>query len=130
MVIDTSALIAVLLDEPEAERIVRAMSADATLLVSAFTVLEACTVLETRKGDVGAMSLDLFLQRGRIQQVPFSQRHGDAARAAWRKYGKGRHAAGLNLGDCVAYALARASDEPLLFKGKDFEKTDVVAVEY
>lgn len=130
MVVDTSALIAILLAEPEAERLAEAIAADRTRLVSAFTVLEAGAVIEARKGEAGGRELDLLLHRARIEQVPLSAEHAETARVAWRRYGRGRHGAGLNLGDCVAYALARHADEPLLFKGRDFTATDIDAVQY
>jgi len=130
VVVDASALIAILFQEPEAERIAIAMASDSMRLVSAFTVFEAGSVVDARRGETAGRELGLLLQRAHIEQVPFSAEHAELARAAWRKYGRGRHRAGLNLGDCVAYALARATGEPLLFKGKDFERTDIQAVEY
>lgn len=125
VVVDTSALIAILLDEAEAARLARAIAGDPTRLVSAFTVLEAGVVIEARKGEGAGRELDLLLHRARIDQVPLTTEQAEIARSAWRRYGRGRHNAGLNLGDCVAYALARETGEPLLFKGGDFSKTDV-----
>jgi ribonuclease VapC len=125
VVVDTSVLIAILLDEAEAERLAHAIAGDPNRLVSAFTVLEAGVVLEARKGEAAGRELDLLLHRARIDQVPFTAGQAESARLAWRRFGRGRHNAGLNLGDCVAYALARETGEPLLFKGSDFGKTDV-----
>ena len=130
MVIDTSALLAILFGEPEAERIARAIAADGRRLVSAFTLLEASVVVEARKGEAGGRELDLLLHRASVDVVPLQTEQAEAARRAWRQFGKGRHPAGLNLGDCCAYALARHAGEPLLFKGDDFARTDVQAVAY
>ncbi len=82
-------------------------------------------VLESRKRQAGGRELDLFLHHAKISVVPLTEEHFEIARQAWRKYGKGNHAAGLNLADCCAYALAKTSGEPLLFKGDDFRKTDI-----
>jgi uncharacterized protein with PIN domain len=77
----------------------------------------------------GGRELDLFVHRAAIEIVPSDAGQAELARVAWREYGKGRHAAGLNFGDCFAYALARASGEPLLFKGDDFTRTDIQAAD-
>ncbi len=130
MVIDTSALIAVLLGEAEAERLARAIAADPRRLMSAFTLLETSIVIEARKGEPGGRELDLLLHRAAVDVVPLIPEHGEAARQAWRRFGRGRHPAGLNLGDCCAYALAQHAGEPLLFKGDDFSQTDIAAVQY
>ncbi len=130
MVIDTSALVALLLDEPEAEALAAAIAADPKRLLSAFSALETAIVIEARKGEPGGRELDLLLQRLGAQFVGFDARQAELARKAWRRFGKGRHAAGLNIGDCCAYALAAASGEPLLFKGRDFGATDLPAVDY
>jgi ribonuclease VapC len=94
-------------------------------LVSAATVLETAMVIETRLGDSGGREFDLWLLKIGADVVPVDAGQADAARRAWRRYGKGRHAASLNFGDCFAYALAMTRNEPLLFKGGDFAKTDV-----
>lgn len=125
MVLDTSALVAVLLGEPEAETFARAIAAARTRLVSSVTLLETGIVVEARKGKAGARELDLLLQGAKIDAVPFTAEQASLARAAWRRYGMGRHPAGLNLGDCCSYALSKLSGEPLLFKGDDFGRTDV-----
>ncbi|MEM7192381.1 MAG: type II toxin-antitoxin system VapC family toxin [Pseudomonadota bacterium] len=78
-----------------------------------------------RKGEAGALELDNFILRGHFQTVPFDAEQSSIARLAFRRFGKGRHLAGLNFGDCAAYALASARGEPLLFKGEDFSKTDI-----
>ncbi len=123
--IDTSALVAILRGEPEAETFARAIDADPTRLLSAVSALEAAIVIEARKGPSGGRELDLLLHKAGIDIVPLLPEHVALAREAYTRFGKGRHAAGLNLGDCCAYALARYSGEPLLFKGEDFTRTDV-----
>ncbi|MGQ0735022.1 MAG: type II toxin-antitoxin system VapC family toxin [Acidobacteriota bacterium] len=125
MVLDTSALLALLLDEPEAEGFRVAVEEDATRLVSAATVLETAIVIETRKGDAGGRELDLLLHKAEVEVVAVDADQVTEARRAYRRFGKGRHPAGLNFGDVFAYALTRASGEPLLFKGDDFARTDV-----
>jgi ribonuclease VapC len=125
MVLDTSALLALLLDEPEAEDFRAAVEDDATRLVSAATLLETALVIEARKGEPGGRELDALVHKAEIVVVPVDAEHVSEARRAYRRFGKGRHAAGLNFGDLFAYALARASGEPLLFKGDDFARTDV-----
>ncbi|MGO9265636.1 MAG: type II toxin-antitoxin system VapC family toxin [Candidatus Binataceae bacterium] len=125
MVIDTSALIAILLDEPEAAAFAKAISADSRRLISAASALETAIVIEARRGPAGGRELDLLLHRARIEVVPFTASHYEIARAAWRRFGRGNHPARLNFGDCCAYALAQSSGEALLFKGDDFVLTDV-----
>jgi len=127
MVIDTSALIAILLGEPEAEPFAFAIAGDAKRLISAFTALETGIVVEAKKGDSGGRELDFLLHQARIEIVPLTAEQFEIARSAWRKYGKGRHLAGLNVGDCCSYALAKCAGEPLLFKGDDFRHTDIEA---
>jgi ribonuclease VapC len=128
MVLDTSALVALLLDEPEAESYRSAIEQDESRLVSAATLLETAIVIEAKKGEAGGRELDLLLHRAEIAVVPVDADHVVEARRAWRRFGRGRHAAGLNFGDIFAYALARASGEPLLFKGGDFSRTDIPRV--
>jgi ribonuclease VapC len=125
MVLDTSALLVLLLDEPEAEQFRTAVEDDETRLISAATLLETALVIESRKGEAGGRELDLLVHKAEMAVVPVEQTHVDEARRAYRRYGKGRHPAGLNFGDVFAYALARASGEPLLFKGDDFARTDI-----
>ena len=125
MVIDTSALVAIFLSEPERQSFLDNIIAAETRLVSAATVLEAGRVLETRRGESAGREFDLFVVRANLQIIPVDAEQADLARSAWRKYGKGRHPAGLNFGDCFSYALAKATGEPLLAKGTDFGLTDV-----
>ena len=125
MVLDTSALLALLLDEPEAEEFRAAVEEDTTRLVSAATLLETALVIEVRKGELGGRELDSLIDKAEVVVVPVDAEHVSEARRAYRRFGKGRHAAGLNFGDVFAYALARTSGEPLLFKGDDFAKTDI-----
>ncbi len=125
MVLDTSALLALLLDEPEAEAYRVALEDDETRLVSAATLLETAIVIEARKGEAGGRELDLLIHKADIAVVAVDAGHVAEARRAYRRFGRGRHAARLNFGDVFAYALARASGEALLFKGEDFSKTDI-----
>jgi ribonuclease VapC len=130
MIIDSSALVAILRNEPDAERMTRSIAGAATRVVSAGNLLEAGIVIEAKLGDQGARDLDLYLLKLGIEVVPFTPRQADLARKAYRRFGKGRDPAGLNFGDCVAYALAKESGEPLLFKGNDFSRTDIAAASY
>ena len=125
MVLDTSALVALLLDEPEAEEFRAAVEEDTARLVSAATLLETALIIEARKGEPGGRELDTLIQKADIVVVAVEAEHVSEARRAYRRFGKGRHPAGLNFGDLFAYALARMSGEPLLFKGDDFAKTDI-----
>jgi len=125
MVIDTSAIVAIALNKPDAAEIEVQIADDPVRLISAATVLEATIVLETRLGDTGGREFDLWLLKIGAEIVPVDTEQLDAARRARRRFGKGRHAAALNYGDCFSYALALTRGEPLLFKSKDFAKTDV-----
>jgi len=125
MVIDTSALAAIFFAEPERQKFLTAITAAETRLVSAATVLETGIVLEARQGEAAGREFDLFVVRANLQVVPVDAEQADLARSAWRKYGKGRHPAGLNFGDCFSYALAQSSGEPLLAKGTDFASTNL-----
>jgi ribonuclease VapC len=116
--------------EPESARLAVALESDATRLVSAATVVEAGLVIESRFGSVGGRELDLLIAKAGLSIEPVTADHADVARECWRRYGKGRHSAGLNFGDCFSYALAKVTREPLLFKGDDFTHTDIVAVAY
>lgn len=127
MVIDTSAVIAILFGEGDAERYSTAIDIDPTRLMSAASVLEACLVVERELGEEGNRELDLLLLKIGMETIAFNEAQLQVARHAFRQYGKGRHPAGLNFGDCFSYALSRTSGEPLLFKGDDFSKTDVIA---
>lgn len=128
MVLDTSALTAILLDEPERRAFAEAIEADPRRLVSAATVVEAGIVIEARMGEAAGLELDLLLNRAGVSIVPVDPDQAELAREAWRTFGKGRHPAGLNLGDCFTYALAVATSEPVLFKGDDFARTPIPRV--
>jgi len=125
MVIDTAALIAILFGEPEALSFTRVLAGETLKLISSFNALETGIVVEARKGEAGGREFDLLMHRAQIEIVAMNADQAELARAAWRKYGKGNHPAGLNIGDCCAYALAKYSGEPLLFKGDDFSQTDI-----
>ena len=127
MVIDSSALIAVLLGEPDSKIFSEAIANTPKRLVSAFSALETSIVIESKKGEPGGRELDLLIHKARIEIVPVNEEQFELARRAGRDFGKGRHPAGLNIGDCCSYALSKYSGEPLLFKGDDFSKTDIQA---
>lgn len=128
MVIDTSAILAILLDEPERRAFNEAIEAAATRSMSVASWVESSLVIEARKGAEGLRDLDLLIERAGVDLVLVDREQGSLARRAFSRFGKGRDAAGLNYGDCFAYALARHLGEPLLFKGDDFGKTDLVPV--
>lgn len=125
MVIDTSAIAAILFAEGDAERYAEVIAGDTIRLVSAGTFLECSLVVEAELGEEGGRELDLLVLRAGIETIAFSADQLSIARHAFRTFGKGRHPAGLNYGDCFSYALSKSSGEPLLFKGADFSKTDV-----
>lgn len=129
MVIDSSAIMAILLGEPDAENLAAAISKDATKLMSAMSVLESAVVMAAKKGEAGGREFDLLLHKAGIEVVSLTGDHVGIARSAYARFGKGRHRAGLNLGDCCAYALSMFSGEPLLFKGNDFSLTDVLSIQ-
>jgi ribonuclease VapC len=126
MVIDTSAVVAILRQESGAEGLLRHLTAAGSRRISAASLLETAIVLEGKSGERGGEQLDLFLARAQIEVAPVTIEQVRIARTAWRRYGKGRgHAAGLNFGDCFSYALAKSLGEELLHKGADFAFTDV-----
>jgi ribonuclease VapC len=125
MVIDTSAIAAILFNEPERADFIDKIAADSTRLISAPTLLECLLVVEYRKGALGRAEVELFVYEANLTVVAFERTQVDLAAQAWRCYGKGRHPAGLNYGDCFAYALVKSTGEPLLFKGRDFSQTDI-----
>jgi ribonuclease VapC len=128
IVADTSALIAILRREPEADDFIRIISVSGQCLVVSVSVMEASMVLAGRAGDdISWLGLDQLILRAGIEVVPQDRLLVDIARDAFLRYGKGRHPAGLNMGDCAAYALAKARGLPLLFKGDDFSQTDLIA---
>lgn len=130
MVIDTSAVVAILGMEPEAAGLALAIESDANRLISAATLVEAGLVIESRYGTAGGREFDALIAKAALSIEPVTAEQAEVAREAWRRFGKGRHAAALNLGDCFSYSLARTTGEPLLFKGSDFSQTDIVVVRY
>ena len=125
MIIDTSAVVAILLAESDATHFEQAIAKAWPRRMSAVALLETTMVVEARSGPSGGQDIDLFLHEAEIELAPVTPEHVEAARRAWRQFGKGNHRAGLNFGDCFAYALAKTTGEPLLFKGKDFTRTDI-----
>lgn len=125
MVIDTSAILAILQDERERRIFNEAVEAAETRSLSTASFVECSMIVESRYGPDGVRDLDLFIAKAQVSLVPVDEEQANLARAAFRQFGKGRHSAGLNFGDCFSYALARSLDEPLLFKGEDFPQTDV-----
>lgn len=125
MVIDTSAILAILLQEPAADRLMSAVEADRTRLVSAAAVVEASLVLLGRYGEAGDPPLDRLLRGIGAEIVPVGEEQVALARDGALRFGRGRHPAGLNFGDCFSYALSVERGEPLLFVGDDFSQTDV-----
>ena len=128
MVIDTSVIVAILRREPERQRFLKWILSDSSRVMSAVTALESMLVMEGRHGPEGGTNLELFLYTAGIEVVPFDRRQAEAARQAWRRFGKGNHSAALNRGDCCTYALAKVTGEPLLSKGEDFPRTDIPLV--
>lgn len=125
MVLDTSALLAILQDEPERRSLNEAIEAAESRVMSAANFVEASIVIESRYGAEGLRELDRFLDRAGVDLIGVDVEQGTVARDAFSRFGKGRHPAGLNFGDCFAYALARILAQPLLQKGDDFSKTDL-----
>lgn len=125
MILDTSAVIGVLLKEPGHEELARAVATDPSPAIGAATLTETAIVLSARlRGDARPL-LARFLTEASVAVVPFGESHYGAAVDAWLRFGKGRHAAALNFGDCLSYAVARLAGEPLLYVGDDFAKTDI-----
>jgi len=129
MIIDTSAIIAVLFNEDDAKIYAQLITQSGSRRMSAATFVETAIVVETQTKTNGSRQFDAFMRLADIAIEPVTEEHAHIARQAFIDFGKGRHAAGLNYGDCFSYALAKATGEPLLFKGKDFSKTDLVAAE-
>lgn len=127
MVIDTSAALAILLGEPERDRFVALLAGTHDPLISTATLLEASIVMLARTGDEGVRDLDELLAAAAVRPIAVDLEQARLAREAFARFGKGRSPAGLNFGDCFAYALARATGRTLLFKGSDFDRTDVTA---
>lgn len=124
--VDSSALVAIVLGEPEAEALLHVMESQPAVLGAA-TLLESSIVVESRQGPDATRDLDLLVAGAINEIAAFDEAHATIAFQAWKRFGKGRHPAGLNYGDCLAYATARIHDAPLLFKGDDFPKTDIPA---
>ena len=129
MIVDSSALIAILFNEPDRASLVAKMASASSLSVSAASVLESAMVLEGNRGLGASADLDDLIRRTRMRIIPFDLEQLEIARKAFELYGKGRHPAGLNFGDCISYALAKWTGEALLFKGADFTLTDVRRVD-
>ena len=125
MIVDASAVLSIAFQEPEAERFAIAIAEAPERAMSAVNWLEVMLVVESRHGEESADDVLLILEQLGVQTLPFDAEQAHEARAAWRKYGKGRHPAGLNMGDCAAYAASVVTGRPLLFKGDDFARTDV-----
>jgi ribonuclease VapC len=125
MVIDTSAIVAILFDEPDQRRYGEAIEAATVRLVSAVTRVELAFVIEGRKREAGRERLERFFQLTGAEIVAVTPQQAEIAVDAFRRFGRGRHRASLNIGDCFSYALAAATDHALLFKGDDFSRTDI-----
>ena len=126
MILDTSALVAIFFEEPERVRFEGIIALADRCLISAANFVELSMVIEGRLGPEASRQCDIFFRRAEIVIEPVSVEHAYLARQAFLDFGRGRHIAGLNFGDCFAYALAKAMREPLLFKGDDFRKTDIL----
>lgn len=127
MIVDTSAIIAILFNEDDAEIYAQAIARADSARISAATFVETAIVVETQTKSNGGRQLDAFIRRAGIAIEPVTEEQAHIARQAFLDFGKGRHHAGLNYGDCFSYALSKATREPLLFKGKDFVETDLIA---
>lgn len=125
MVLDSSAIVAIILAEPDCDRLLEQTSQASVLAVGAPTLVEAALVLSSRLKRDARPLLHNFLRQGEVEVVPFTEDHYEVALDAFQRYGKGRHPAALNFGDCLSYAVARVSGLPLLFTGTDFSKTDL-----
>jgi ribonuclease VapC len=130
VIVDTSAIIAILRSEREAAAMADALDRAEICRMSAVTYVEAAVVTDSNKNPVLSRRLDDLLRDAEIQVESVTAKQAEIARYAYRDFGKGRHKAGLNLGDCFAYALAKEIGEPLLFKGEDFGRTDIEVAEY
>lgn len=126
MIIDTSAMIAILYREPEAEAFAQLIHDADACRISVANYVEMAVVIESQLGAEGMRQAEAFFRRAGIVIEPVTVEHGELARQAFVDFGRGRHKAGLNYGDCFSYALAKATGEPLLFKGDDFGQTDIM----
>jgi ribonuclease VapC len=125
VILDSSAILAVLFREADGEKYAEMIRQAESCKISAATFVELCIVIEAAAGSAGIVDCDTFFRGIGVRIEPFTEEQAYAARQAFSQFGKGKHLAGLNLGDCFSYALAKVSGEPLLFKGNDFRKTDV-----
>ncbi len=125
MVVDTSAVVAILNGEPVSEKLAQALDQATAIQISAASVLELALVLESRFGEIARKRIDRWLQTSRVEVIAVTRDQVEIAREGFRKFGKGRHPAALNFGDCFPYALARRLNETLLFVGNDFALTDL-----
>jgi len=125
MIVDTSALLCVLLDEPMARRVLEAIVDATEVRMSAANWLEVAMIVEEKGGRLASLRLDEFLRTAGIEMAPVTVEQASAARTAWRYFGRHKHSARLDFGDCFAYALAKTSGEKLLFTGEDFSRTDI-----
>ena len=130
MIVDSSALVAILLKEPEALRLTTAIAKSSVCRLPSSCFLEASMILLGRRDEDGARDLDIYVSRSRMNIAPFTESQARLARTAFERSGKGRHPAKLNFGDCMAYALAKETGEELLFKGTDFALTDIAVAPY
>jgi ribonuclease VapC len=130
MIVDSSVIVAVLRAEPEARDFARAIESAMLCRISAANYLEAAVVIDSSRSAISSRRFDDFFRASRIAVEAVTPRQAEIAREAYRDFGKGRHKAGLNFGDCFAYALAKEMDEPLLFKGNDFRHTDIEPAKY
>jgi ribonuclease VapC len=127
MVIDSSAFLTILFGESDAGDFIDALACPGRKYMSSVNKLEVSIVVESRKGEAGCAALTKLLATAEVETIPFDSGQAEIAMAAWRRFGKGRHPAGLNLGDCAAYALASTLNDSLLYKGGGFSKTDVAS---
>lgn len=127
MIVDSSAILAILFNEDDAERYARAITDADTCRISAANFVEVAIVVEAQTKATGSRQFDAFFRRAGIIIEPVTEEQAHIARQAYTDFGKGRHKAGLNFGDCFAYALAKTTGETLLFKGEDFKKTDIAS---
>ena len=127
MIVDRSALLAILFSEADADRYASAITEAESCRISAATFVESAVVVDMQTAETGGRQLDTLLRRAGILIEPLTEEQAHVARQAYADFGKGRHPAGLNLGDCFSYALAKVSGEPLLFKGQDFSQTDITS---
>lgn len=128
MIVDSSALAAILFGEDDAPFFIEALSRPERKYLSAVSRLEIFLVVESRKGPAGTRALIELLAQADIEVLPFDASLAEVAFDAWRRWGRGNHPAGLNMGDCASYALARVTNQKLLYKGNDFSLTDISTV--